>query len=129
MTEFAASNHINASIGMTAFFANYDFQPRTDIKPSGMYKRERQAELLMADKIICRQEEMIAFLQDQLAWLQDKQTQFANKTCQPYPKYKVGDSVYVDARHFVSEKDKKLLNLKNTGHKKRKTVENCSKYQ
>ena len=58
---------------------------------------------------------MIAFLQDQLAWFQDEQTRFANKTCQTHPKYKIGDKIYVDARHFASEQEKKLLNLKNAG--------------
>ena len=57
---------------------------------------------------------MIAFLQDQLTWSQNKQTQFANRTCQLHLEYKVRDTVYVDARHFVSEKDKKSLDLKNT---------------
>ena len=70
--------------------------------------------MLAADKIVCRQEEMMVFLQDQLAWSQDEQTQFANRTCQPHPEYNIRDSVYVDTRHFVSEKDKKLLDLKNT---------------
>ena len=53
------------------------------------------------------------FLWEQLAWLQNEQTQFANRTCQPYLKYKIGDKVYVDAKDFASEKDKKLLDLKN----------------
>ena len=57
----------------------------------------------------------MAFLQDQLAWLQDKQTWFANWICQPHLEYKVGNSMYVDARHFASERDKKLLDLKNAG--------------
>ena len=58
---------------------------------------------------------MMAFLQNQLAWSQDKQTQFANRICQPHSEYKVGDSMYVDARYFASERDKKLLDLKNAG--------------
>ena len=58
---------------------------------------------------------MMTFFQDWLAWSQDEQIQFANRTCQAHSKYKIGDKVYVDARHFASEKDKKLLNLKNAG--------------
>ena len=56
---------------------------------------------------------MMTFLQDQLAWSQDEQTRFANKIRQPHPKYKISDKVYVDARHFASERDKKSLDLKN----------------
>ena len=58
---------------------------------------------------------MISFLQDQSAWSQNKQTQFVNKTCQPHLEYKIDDKVHIDARYFASERDKKLLNLKNAG--------------
>ena len=54
MAEFAASNHVNASTGMKLFFANHRFHPRTGIELSGTYEGEQQAELLAADKIICR---------------------------------------------------------------------------
>ena len=117
MAEFATSNHVNASIGVTLFFADHNFYPCTSIEPPGTYKREgeQQAELLAADKIVAQQAEMMTFLQDQLAWSQDEQTRFANKTHQPHPEYKIDDKVYVDARHFASEKDKKSLDLKNAG--------------
>ena len=36
-----------------------------------------------------------------------------NRARQTHSEYKIGDKVYVNARHFVSEKDKKLLDLKN----------------
>ena len=55
------------------------------------------------------------FLQDQLVWSQDEQTQFANKTCQSHSEYKISDKVYMDARHFTSEQEKKSLDLKNAG--------------
>ena len=57
------------------------------MEPPGIYKGEQKAELLAADKIVRRQAKMMTFLQDQLAWAQDKQTQFANQDCQPHPKY------------------------------------------
>ena len=113
IAEFAANNYVNASTDMTLFFADHGFHSCTSIKLPGMYKSEWQAELLAADKIICRQKEMMTFLQDQLAWSQDEQTRFANRTRQPYLEYQISDKVYVDARHFASEKDKKLLDLKN----------------
>ena len=70
---------------------------------------------MAADKIVAREEEMMKFPQDQLAWSQDEQTRFANRGRQPHPEYKIGDEVYVDARHFASERDKKSLDLKNAG--------------
>ena len=55
----------------------------------------------------------MTFLQDLLAWVQDKQTQFANWDYQLYPEYRIGNEIYVDAKHFALEKSKKSLNLKN----------------
>ena len=119
MAKFAASNHVNASIGVTLFFADHGYHPCTGIKPLEMYKEEgegeQQAKLLAANKIVARQVEIMTFFQDQLTWSQDEQTQFANRTRQPYPKYKIGDKMYVDARYFASEQDKKSLDLKNAG--------------
>ena len=40
----------------------------------------------------------MTFLQDQLAWSQNKQTQFANQNCQLYLKYQIDNEVYIDAR-------------------------------
>lgn len=115
MAEFAASNHINISTGVTLFFADYGFHPRTEIESPETYKEDQKAELLAVDKIVCRQEKIMSFLQDQLAWSQDEQTQFANRNRQPHLEYKIGNKVYVDARHFASEQDKKSLDLKNAG--------------
>ena len=67
MAKFAVSNYVNASTGMTLFFADHGFHPRTGIEPPGTYKEEQKVKLLAANTIICRQKEMIAFLQDQLA--------------------------------------------------------------
>ena len=56
IAEFAASNHINASTGMTLFFANHGFHPRTGIEPPKTFKgeSEQKAELLAADKIVAQ---------------------------------------------------------------------------
>ena len=113
IAEFTTSNHVNALTGVITFFADHNFYPQTGIKPPRMYKEEQKAKLLVANKIIYRQEEMMAFLKDQLAWSQDKQTQFANRTCQPHPEYKISNKVYMDARYFAFERDKKLMDLKN----------------
>ena len=39
----------------------------------GIYKGEQKVKLLATDKIIKKQAKMMTFLQDQLAWTQDKQ--------------------------------------------------------
>ena len=69
MAKFAISNHVNASIGMTPFFADHRFYPCTSIKSPGTFEgeSEQKAKLFVVDKIVCRQEKMMSFLQDQLA--------------------------------------------------------------
>ena len=65
--------------------------------------------------MVANQEETVQFLRDQLVWAQEEQAHWANQNCQPHPEYKVEDMIYVDARHFASERDSKLLSMKNAG--------------
>ena len=102
MAEFLANNHVNESTRMTPFFADNGFHPRTGVEPPQAYTGSRKAELLAADRIVANQEETLSHLQDQLTWAQEKQAYWANQNQQPHPEYKVGDMVYVDARHFAS---------------------------
>ena len=118
MAKFAVNNHVNASIEIIPFFADNDFYPRTGIElpqAIGTQKTSRRAELLVADKIVKNQEEMASFLQDELAWTQKDHTHWANQNCQSHPKLKVSNMVYVDAKYFSSERDNKLLSMKNAG--------------
>ena len=52
MAEFTANNHVNESTGMTLFFADNGFHPRTGVEPLQHYEGGRRAELLAADKIV-----------------------------------------------------------------------------
>ena len=115
MAEFSANNHVNESTGMTSFFADNSFHPRTGVEPPQACTRSRKAELLAADRIIANQEKTLSHLQDQLTWTQEEQAYWANQNRQPHPEYEVGDMVYVDARHFASEQDSKSLSMKNAG--------------
>ena len=75
LAEFAANNHVNASTGITPFFANNGFHPHTGVElPQAYQKAGQRAELLAADKMIANQEKMALFLKNQLAWAQEKQT-------------------------------------------------------
>ena len=62
-----------------------------------------------------QEEETRLFLQNQLMWSQQEQAHWANQNCQLYPEYKVGDIVYMDAKHFTSNKSSKSLGMKNVG--------------
>ena len=90
MAEFSANNHINELTGMTLFFADNGFHPRTGVEPPQAYQGlGRRAELMAADKIIANQEKTLSYLKDQLTWSQQEQAHWANQNCQPHPKYKV----------------------------------------
>ena len=116
MAEFSANNHVNESTGMTLFFADNGFHPRTGVEPLQAYQSlGRRAELMAADKIVANQEQTLSYLQDQLTWSQQEQAHWANQNHQPHPEYKVRDMIYVDARHFASERDSKSLSMKNAG--------------
>jgi hypothetical protein len=113
--EFAANNFVNQSTGMTPFFANHGYHPRTGAEPPGTYEATTNAEMEAADKIVERAEAVRLWLQDQLAWAQEEYERYANAHRQPHPEYRVGDQVYVDARHFAAERASKSLGYKNAG--------------
>ena len=67
MAEFSVNNDVNESTGVTPFFADNVFHPRTGIEPPQAFGDVKQkAELLSADKIVANQQKMASFLQDQL---------------------------------------------------------------
>ena len=117
MAKFLANNCINESTGMIPFFADNGFHPCTGVEPPQAYQQgaSRKAKLLTADQIVKQEEETRSFLQNQLTWSQQEQAHWANQNCQPHPEYKVGDIVYVNARHFASKRDSKSLSMKNAG--------------
>ena len=116
LVKFSANNYVNESTEIIQFFADNGFHPRTGIKPPQTFRNVNQkAELLSADKIVASQQERVLFLQDQLVWAQKKQAHWANQNRQPHSRYKVRDMVYVDAKHFASEKSSKSLSMKNAG--------------
>ena len=105
---------------MTPFFADNGFHPCTGVEPPQAYQQEasQKTELLTADKIVKQKKKTRLFLQEQPLWSQplwsqQEQVHWTNENCQPHPEYRVGNIVYVDARHFASERDSKSLSMKN----------------
>jgi hypothetical protein len=113
--EFAGNNFDHSATGITPFFAEHGYHPRSGVEPPGTYGRRGRAEIEQADKIIARVKAMQEYLQNQLAWAQEDYERFANAHRQPHPEYRVGDQVYVDARHFAAERPSRSLGLKNAG--------------
>jgi hypothetical protein len=93
----------------------HGFHPRSGAEPPGTYEVATSPEMEAADKIVARTEATRAWLQDELAWSQEEYERHANTHRQPHPEYRVGDEVYVNARHFAAERPSKSLGYKNAG--------------
>ena len=113
--EFVGNNTDHSATGVSPFFANLGYHPRSGTEPPGTYEGRGKAEAEAADKIVERAEKMNEWLKDQITWAQGDYERHANKHRQPHPEYKVGDKVYVNAKTFAAERPSKSLGLKNAG--------------
>jgi hypothetical protein len=112
--EFTANNHVNESTGMTPFFAEHGYHPRTGAEPP-VPLTSRNPLMEAADKLVQRTEAVRQWLQDEIAWAQEEQERQANRRRTPHPEYRIGDLVYVDARHFAAERPSVSLGFKHAG--------------
>ena len=62
MAEFTVNNHVNVSIRVTLFFADYKFQLCISIKPSSIYDNKQEVKFLAVDQIVKKQDKMIKFV-------------------------------------------------------------------
>ena len=113
--ELSMNSRENSAIGMSPFFANHGYHPRTGIEPPGTYEGRGKAEIEVADKMVERLEAIRKHMSEKMAWAQGEYQEQANRQRQPHPNYRIGDSVYVDARHFAGERPSKSLGFKNLG--------------
>ena len=115
--EFAVNNHTNASTGMSPFFADHGYHPRSGSEPPQPFDSNvtGRAELMSADKITARQEAMTKWLIEHLTWAQADQMRYANESRAPHPDYKIGDMVYVNTKDFSVDKQSRSLSSKNAG--------------
>ena len=114
--EFTANNHlhVNESTGMSPFFASYGHHPRTGAEPPKP-STTRNPMLEAADKLVDRTEAIRQWLQDEICWAQEEQERQANKHRAPHPEYRLGDLVYVNAKHFAAQRPSVSLGYKNAG--------------
>ena len=114
--EFAVNNHTNASTGMSPFFADHGYHPRSGSElPQPFDSNVTGRAELMSDKITARQEAMTKWLIEHLTWAQADQMRYANESRAPHPDYKIGDMVYVNTKDFSVDKQSHSLSSKNAG--------------
>ena len=116
IAQFALNNHVNASTGMSPFYANYGRHPRMsflqDLPQSAATSAQRH---LMddADTFAKHMEEVLVQMQASATLAQAKQAHHAPGT--PAPPYRPGDLVWLDARNIRTQRPSKKLDHKNLG--------------
>jgi hypothetical protein len=119
MAEFAANNAINESTGMSPFFANYAFHPRMSFGPprpvpTGASRHIRN-ENLKGNRFAAKMSEILEELKGQLVLSKITYEIFANAHREAAPAYRVGDRVWLDARHIPTDRPMKKLDYKYFG--------------
>lgn len=104
MAEFCCNNHVNASTGVTPFFASFGHHPRLNFLPESDSPIPRQTpEFVSRMKLIVQQ------CAANMTLAQAFQSTYANEKRLPAPRYQVGDRVYLSLRNIRLARPSKKL--------------------
>ncbi|KAI1002674.1 hypothetical protein K3495_g5529 [Podosphaera aphanis] len=119
LAEFQANNTVNATTGMTPFFADTGFHPRIGFEPQKIQVEnignKSSPEIRNADDIAKRMDDIIEHRKINATWMQEFQMRHANKHRSDAPLFKVGYLIYVDTRNWRTERQAKKLDDKYAG--------------
>jgi hypothetical protein len=115
LAEFQVNDTVNTTTGLTPFFADLGYHPRSGIHPGETPRDEllptAKADILRADEILRTHKDLVSFLRVQMRWAQEAQAEQANKSRRAVPKYKVGDRVFVNTKNWsITRPSRKLAN-------------------
>jgi hypothetical protein len=112
LAEFAANSLPTESNGISPFFANLGYDPRSGIEPIDTTRipENRNAEDLATDM-----SQITTFLQDEMALAQARYEEAANRNRHTGPTFRVGQKVWLDARNIKTLRPLKKLDWKNLG--------------
>ncbi|KAI9038564.1 uncharacterized protein KD926_010609 [Aspergillus affinis] len=113
--ELAANDHISETTGMTLFFANNGFHSHTGVKPPGSLPHATYPEMEAADQLVCRTEAIHKFFRNEIIWSQETYARYTDAHRQPYPAYRIGNRVYVNAHNFRLQRESHSLAPKALG--------------
>lgn len=93
--QLVANNHANESTGLTPYFVDRGQHPRLGVEPPKELDSPGPTRIqqLEADQLVAKLAAIQDHLQSSLAWAQARQADYANRTRQPAPEYRVGDKV------------------------------------
>ncbi|KAI0997797.1 hypothetical protein K3495_g10390, partial [Podosphaera aphanis] len=104
LAEFCCNNHVNASTGITPFFASFGHNPRLDFRPESNNPEPRQV-----PQFITRMQNIVKFCSKHITLAQAHQSTYANEKRLPAPRYEVGDMVYLSLKNLASTRPTKKL--------------------
>ena len=116
--EFAANNAVNASTGVSPFFANKGQHPRMSFSPpKPLFAPSRTLQMADAEgnNFADKMRELELLLRTNLTSALATQEYHANQHRQPAPAYRVGDEVFLDGRNVASDRPVRKLDHKYYG--------------
>jgi hypothetical protein len=114
LAEFAANNALSEAIGCSPFYANYGYNPRMGVEPAHLEILATPA-VVAADDFANSMQELNEVLQLEMRAAQAKYEDNSDASRIPAPTYRVGDEVWLDARHIRTQRPSRKLDWKNLG--------------
>jgi hypothetical protein len=109
LAEFAYNNAPNATTGVSPFFANKGYNPNLSVHP------ERAITSIQARSYATNLEELHNVLREQILEAQARYQTAADKNRLPPPTIRIGDRVFVRAKHIPTTRPTRKLADKNLG--------------
>ena len=109
LAEFAYNNALNATTGVTPFFANKGYHPNLSVHPkqdlTSIHAQEYSVDLASLHQFLC----------DEMHLAQECYQGPADSKQIPAPTFEIGSSAFVKAKYFCSTRPSQKLSKKNLG--------------
>ncbi len=112
LAEFAYNNSIHTTTRLTPFFANYGYHPEMQFKPPSELKSAKTPSERSADSFIDRLREAHTRLKQNVLEAQEKQAKW---TIGKETNFRIGELVWLSARHIHTTRPSKKLDYKRLG--------------
>lgn len=133
LAEFACNNALNASTGMSPFFANKGYHPRISFGPPRTLERASSTYLKNENKkgnaFVAKMEDILGILTEKLTFARMQQEDFSSANRTPAPAYRAGDEVFLDTRNITTARPMKKLDHKFIGPFKIVKIVNSHAYR
>jgi hypothetical protein len=115
LAEHAYNTAVSETTKMSPFFANYGYQPETQWVRPAEPGSEANFTNPASELLIARWKGIWELLQENIHEAQQRMAKWYNAKAQEQLKFKVGDKVMIDARHFKTKRPSKKLDHKKIG--------------